>query len=871
MIRRCVRIQIHLRVAVDVDDALGIALRDRSLGSGELDGVAHHPRGALLRAAVDADIPAIVVNGHIAVKIADLAVDLHIGDGGIGETVVTVDAIDEFGLVRIRQGIIVIDRIPHLLLLCRCQSDGARLVTVAGKSFGVVHQKICRLAVGYAVDFVEARVTLSSDIDFVDLRVPFGHVRRNDVINAIIGNPSALLAHQDIVQPQIGVRLVGDGDTGGGIGPKIPRAYEFIGRHIDIAAAGGDIRDFHIVNRTAIACIDVFAVRILLHKPQPHHVVLDSLTLGNIGRHHFGAAILSILSVIGGNQFVQFHKPCAQGVGIVKGALFDAFQHPLIGQVNLSIGAIRIISINLPFRRSISITQPIRYAAVDGQIDGVGSARDQGAGHVNGASFRQGLLRSHSIGGQELLIGAGAALGPVPHAFVLDDLFLAAAGDDIDVPGGAHSAADVHIPPVGGDFILHLGDSGRHNGIVVGPGLQVRVQVGEDSVLIGSGVKPYLRAALDRPRHIHVAGTVHVDIVFRSDECSSGSGRGVHMGFQGLVVVCGEDDVLRGGRLFIGEERAASHVDFIMDVKIELAEGVRDSDSSAALGLHEVRQVVLGGRDVFLQAVRGDLRVCADGDGAVFREIHEAPQAVAGNGAAEMVFQCIGLHVLVALVVRVVIGAGGDSVRRADMDAVGCDFRVVLHRGFRGGVDLILRAGAAHADYAAVALGSRELRLVLLPRDEIDFTRDVPLAAEGAGDLVRGCVVHMGAHIAHEAAAAGVGQGFARVLPIGQGLQAVQFVRDSALPGEAGGQGLVTADDRSRIAHSHAAHGDVIDISLAVHIGLVVQNKVGILAKGAVRHIDLAHSRGFQPNRIRGNRADGDIMPLDVAFDGATI
>ena len=393
-----IRIQIHLRVAVDVDDAFCIALGDCSLGCAELDCIPGYASGTILCAAADADIPAVVVNGHIAIEIADLTVHFHIGNSSIFKLAIVIDFVYQPGLVGCRQGGIALNLLLHLLLLGICQGDG----TFRGTGEGVIHQKVCRLSVGYAVDFTEVRSGLAADIDGVNLCVPW-ITRRNDVINTIVDNLAALFSHEDIVQLQVGVRIVFDSDAGGGIGAKrsSPRAGEIIGRYVDIAAAGSNIRNLHIIDGTARVGINVVAVSILIRQPQAFHIRLDSFAFRDIGRHHLCAAIILVISVIGSNQVVQFRQPCSQGIGIIKGSLGNASLHPVVGLV---VG-----------RR---YGQPLCDAAADGQIDGISGAGNKGAGHVYRAGFWHGLIRRNRIGGQEGLIGAGAAQGPVPEALV---------------------------------------------------------------------------------------------------------------------------------------------------------------------------------------------------------------------------------------------------------------------------------------------------------------------------------------------------------------------------------------------------------------------------------------------------------------------
>ena len=45
--------------------------------------------------------------------------------------------------------------------------------------------------------------------------------------------------------------------------------------------------------------------------------------------------------------------------------------------------------------------------------------------------------------------------------------------------------------------------------MVVGPGLKVGVQIGENAVFIGARVKTHIAAAFNISRHIHLARAVH--------------------------------------------------------------------------------------------------------------------------------------------------------------------------------------------------------------------------------------------------------------------------------------------------------------------------------------------------------------------------
>ena len=612
---------------------------------------------------------------------------------------------------------------------------------------------------------------------------------------------------------------------------EIPCSNEVVGRHIDIAAAGGKVRYLYIIDGTAGVAIHDIAILIILRKPKTYHLVLDSSALRDIGRHHFGAAIRVVVSVIGGNQFVQFLQAFAQRISVVKGTLFNTSQHPLVGQVDLSIGSVRIISIAIPVLRNIRIFQPVRHTAFDVYIDGIGSTGDQGAGDIDRAGFWQCLIRRHCVGGQECLVGAGAAQSPVPEALVFGDPFLAGAGDDVDVLVGAHHAADVHRPHVLADvfivivFVIFYPGSGNGNyGVVVRAGLQIRFQVGQGSFFVGARVQAYIAAAFNSTRHRHIAGAVRNNDVFGHNGADNpGINRAVHLGFHGQVVIGGNGDILCRGRLFIAENRAALHVDIIMDIKNELADSIGDSDCAAALSFYKVRQVVLGGRDVFLQMVGSDLRVGANGNRTVFDNINQTAQPVAGNDAAKMILHGEGLGVRSALFVRIVISAGGNGIGRTDMGPVSGDYRAVCHIGVGIGSDIVIHAGAAYARNAAVAFRSRQAGLVLLGGNEPYVACGLPLAAECAGNVVNGVVPHMGANITHKTAAARVGKGLALVLAIGSYGQGVQLVGVSCRPSSEGSiQGLLAEDVRAGIAHSHGACSDAVDIGFAVHIGFVI-------------------------------------------------
>ena len=187
-----------------------------------------------------------------------------------------------------------------------------------------------------------------------------------------------------------------------------------------------------------------------------------------------------------------------------------------------------------------------------------------------------------------------------------------------------------------------------------------------------------------------------------------------------------------------------------MDIKNELADSIGDSDCAAALSFYKVRQVVLGGRDVFLQMVGSNLRVGANGNRTVFDNINQTAQPVAGNDAAKMILHGEGLRIRSALFVRIIVSAGGNGIGRADMGTVSGDFRIVFHLGFCGGINIVIHAGAAYARNAAVAFRSRQAGLVLLGSNEPYVASGLPLATESADNVVNGVVPHMGANITHE-------------------------------------------------------------------------------------------------------------------------
>ena len=271
--------QILLRIAVDVDDARFVTLGDAAFGRDEFDRVPLYACGVIRSAATDTDIPAGIADGHVAVEIADFSVYLHVGEGCIGDLlVILINLFQQLGLFRRRERLGSIHLILHRLLSGGCQIKFGFLRT---GSF-VLHQKSCRFGVVCAVNFLKV-CRVCFDIDAVDLGVGLGRVARCNGFG-IVSNLSSLFAHNDIVQLQVGVRFVCDGDAGGCVGTKVPRAGKVIGRYIDIAAAGGDVRDFHKIYGSTGAGINPFPLIILLCQSQTYHVVLDSVALGDVGR-----------------------------------------------------------------------------------------------------------------------------------------------------------------------------------------------------------------------------------------------------------------------------------------------------------------------------------------------------------------------------------------------------------------------------------------------------------------------------------------------------------------------------------------------------------------------------------------------------------
>ena len=166
-----------------------------------------------------------------------------------------------------------------------------------------MHRQARSRTVSPAVNLTE-RSPSFVDIDGVDFCISLSLARRNDII-LVIDNAAALLAHKDVIQFEISIRFVRDGYGGRRIGMEIPRTCQVIGLHIDIATADSDIRDSHIVNRTAGVEVHRVAFFILLRKSQAHHFTLNSVALCDIGRH------FRTIAIIGSNQFIKFPEPTA--------------------------------------------------------------------------------------------------------------------------------------------------------------------------------------------------------------------------------------------------------------------------------------------------------------------------------------------------------------------------------------------------------------------------------------------------------------------------------------------------------------------------------------------------------------------------------
>ena len=342
------------------------------------------------------------------------------------------------------------------------------------------------------------------------------------------------------------------------------------------------------------------------------------------------------------------------------------------------------------------------------------------------------------------------------------------------------------------------------------------------------------------------------------------------MGIKRLIVIGREQNILRRSRLLIAEKRTTLHVHRIVDIQFVFGNGIRHNHSAAALGLGMIHQVILRRSNVFLQIVRGNLRPLTDSDRAFFRNIQKASEAIAGNNPTEMIFERIGLYIFCTIAIDIVIGSGGNGIGRADINAVGGDFRVVFHGGIRGGINFIVHTGAAHADNAAMSFRSGEAGFVILGSENIGLLCNIPLAADSALDLVRGSIAHMRTNIAHDTAAARVGKSFACVFAARLHLQAVQL-RNPALTRKGAVKRLRTADIGTGIAHSHGSCRNIIDIGFAIHIGGIVEQQVGICVKRAIGYLDHAIDCGIQHYSIRCYRCHRDIMPFDIALQSAPV
>ena len=300
--------KILLRIAIDIDNPLFIILRNGAIARNKLDRIPEYPRGVLLRTTADADIPTGVADGHIAIEITDFAVYLYIGERRIGDAALIIDFLYQLSLGLCRQVLVIINLLSHLRLLFIGQDDSAFLVSA--ERFGVLHQKPRRRSVGSAVNFAEIGNTSAAfiAIHFIDFLIPFDSLRRYDGILqmstiAAIDNAAPLLSHKDIVQLQIGIRCVCNGDGGSSVGMEFSCADKIFSLYIDIAAAGGDIRNFHIVNRTTR--IDIgrnISLCILLHQTQAFHFILDSVTLVDVCCH---LRNISAISIISSNQLIK--------------------------------------------------------------------------------------------------------------------------------------------------------------------------------------------------------------------------------------------------------------------------------------------------------------------------------------------------------------------------------------------------------------------------------------------------------------------------------------------------------------------------------------------------------------------------------------
>ncbi len=157
--------------------------------------------------------------------------------------------------------------------------------------------------------------------------------------------------------------------------------------------------------------------------------------------------------------------------------------------------------------------------------------------------------------------------------------------------------------------------------MVISPGLEIGVEIRENAALVSPRIQAHLAAAFDGTRHIHLARAVHGDDVVGSHDTGGPSHGGLGMGIELMFVIGGKDNILGGGHLFIAEERTALYIYQIVDGDIIIHHGVHHTCRCATFGRRMVRQVVMGGRHIFLQVVRGNLRVFANRDSSAFRNL----------------------------------------------------------------------------------------------------------------------------------------------------------------------------------------------------------------------------------------------------------
>ena len=295
---------------------------------------------------------------------------------------------------------------------------------------------------------------------------------------------------------------------------------------------------------------------------------MDTVDLRVIGCHY------RLIAAIGTDQFFQLSQTLPQSVGVIKSALRDAVLHPLVARIVIS-----------------GQSQSTSHTATDSHIDGIGSARDKGTGHFDRALLHigRGFIPRNRSGAQEALVYVFSAIHPGPLALVLGNLFLAAAGDSIDVFGRAHDTADIHSPLVGGDLIIHRRRRNRYRGIVIDPRLEVSIQAGEAAGLVSARVESHIAAAFDGARHIYLALAIHDCLVLGNKNAGNAAHRGIGMGIQFMFVIGGQKDILLGGHLFIAESRTALYIHRIIDGDIVLSDRIRDSHRTATLGRRMVR------------------------------------------------------------------------------------------------------------------------------------------------------------------------------------------------------------------------------------------------------------------------------------------